>query len=79
MLVNVTSVAVSNIQAGSFSLKELMSNDMIIDYSILIIDSAKFISSLLFLRDCTSKLKRENAYRFAVCFICKEEGHLAKV
>jgi len=29
-------------------------------------------------RDCTSKLKRENAYRFAVCFICKEEGHLAK-
>ena len=42
-------------------------------------DSAKFISLLLFLRDCTSKLKRENAYRFAVCFICKEEGHLAKV
>merc|ERR1712192_79741 len=29
-------------------------------------------------RDCKSKLKRENAYRFAVCFICKEEGHLAK-
>ena len=24
-------------------------------------------------------MKRENAYRFAVCFICKEEGHLAKV
>merc|ERR1712058_217833 len=21
---------------------------------------------------------RENAYRFAVCFICKQEGHLAK-
>merc|ERR1712059_78423 len=29
-------------------------------------------------KDCKSKLKRENAYRFAVCFICKEEGHLAK-
>merc|ERR1711892_341157 len=27
---------------------------------------------------CKSKLKRENAYRFAVCFICKQEGHLAK-
>ena len=33
----------------------------------------------LLCRDCKSKLKRENAYRFAVCFICKEEGHLAKV
>ena len=33
----------------------------------------------LSVRDCKSKLKRENAYRFAVCFICKEEGHLAKV
>jgi len=29
-------------------------------------------------KDCKSKLKRENAYRFAVCFICKQEGHLAK-
>jgi len=29
-------------------------------------------------RDCKSKLKRENAYRFAVCFYCKQEGHLAK-
>lgn len=29
-------------------------------------------------KDCKSKLRRENAYRFAVCFICKEEGHLAK-
>merc|ERR1711915_142580 len=29
-------------------------------------------------KDCKSKLKRENAYRFAVCFICKHEGHLAK-
>ena len=33
----------------------------------------------MLVRDCKSKLKRENAYRFAVCFICKEEGHLAKV
>ena len=29
-------------------------------------------------KECKSKLKRENAYRFAVCFICKQEGHLAK-
>ena len=29
-------------------------------------------------KDCKSKLKKENAYNFAVCFICKEEGHLAK-
>jgi len=29
-------------------------------------------------KDCKSKLRRENAYRFAVCFICKQEGHLAK-
>jgi len=29
-------------------------------------------------KDCKSKLKGENAFRFAVCFICKEEGHLAK-
>jgi len=29
-------------------------------------------------KECKSKLKGENAYRFAVCFICKEEGHLAK-
>jgi len=29
-------------------------------------------------KDCKSKLKRENAYNFATCFICKEEGHLAK-
>jgi len=29
-------------------------------------------------KDCKSKLKGENAFRFAVCFICNEEGHLAK-
>ena len=37
------------------------------------------LNNISFVRDCKSKLKRENAYRFAVCFICKEEGHLAKV
>jgi len=29
-------------------------------------------------KECKSKLKGENAFRFAVCFICKEQGHLAK-
>jgi hypothetical protein len=29
-------------------------------------------------KDCRSTLKREQAYRYAVCFICKESGHLAK-
>jgi len=29
-------------------------------------------------KECKSKLKGENAFRFAVCFICNEEGHLAK-
>merc|ERR1711994_1215474 len=29
-------------------------------------------------KECVSKLKGGDAYRFAVCFICKEIGHLAK-
>ena len=29
-------------------------------------------------KDCKSQLKREQAYRYAVCFICQEPGHLAK-
>jgi zinc finger CCHC domain-containing protein 9 len=29
-------------------------------------------------KDCRSQLKREQAYRYAVCFICHESGHLAK-
>ena len=40
---------------------------------------AGILNNIYFVRDCKSKLKRENAYQFAVCFICKEEGHLAKV
>jgi len=29
-------------------------------------------------KDCHSKQKREGAYSFANCFICKQDGHLAK-
>ena len=29
-------------------------------------------------KHCVSKLRGADAYKFAVCFICKEEGHLAK-
>jgi zinc finger CCHC domain-containing protein 9 len=29
-------------------------------------------------RDCASKRKGEDAFAFAVCFVCKERGHLAK-
>eukprot|EP00088_Acartia_fossae_P058312 TRINITY_DN6826_c0_g1_i1.p1 TRINITY_DN6826_c0_g1~~TRINITY_DN6826_c0_g1_i1.p1 ORF type:complete len:476 (-),score=118.99 TRINITY_DN6826_c0_g1_i1:87-1514(-) len=29
-------------------------------------------------KDCKSKQKREGAYNFATCFICKQEGHIAK-
>lgn len=29
-------------------------------------------------KDCESKLKGADAYRFAECFVCKQTGHLAK-
>jgi len=29
-------------------------------------------------KDCKSKKTREDAYNFATCFICKQDGHLAK-
>ena len=29
-------------------------------------------------KNCESKLKGADAYRFAECFVCKQTGHLAK-